>query len=351
MYTKTLIKFSFLRLGITIIILFIILNGAELFLRIQPDSKIRYDFSQYEVLQSSWLCRHLNEQMSLFRPSPTLIYEHIPNSSPNINSYGMIGREYRLKKPKGVYRILILGDSLAAYSNNVRILEQKLNGDSLLASKYTFEIWNSGVGSYDIRQYANYLRYKGIKYNPDMVIVFFCLNDFDLNDYILYKNKDGFTAYHLSARELSKTYIPNVFLLRHSYLYRLLVLRLEGYLLEKRKNQIINQQEGDGRYYLRTIKQICESKKIALTAAIFPYLKPFSEYTDLRKQAYEAMVKILEGLGVEYIDLHSFFPEEKRYSLRQNSSDYIHFNLEGDEIAADVIYGHLKKYIVRPSLY
>ena len=55
------------------------------------------------------------------------------------------------------------------------------------------------------------------------------------------------------------------------------------------------------------------------------------------------MLRVLKELNVDYLDLHLYFSETKRYELRRNKSDHIHPSLEGHEIAAQAIYEHIAK--------
>lgn len=99
------------------------------------------------------------------------------------NSNGFRDREYPRDKPAGVTRILVLGDSIVA-GNGIRSaedvfvkrLERLLNAPS---GRQRYEVLNLGVGGYQTYQEVELLRVKGLAYHPDIVLVAFCLNDFD----------------------------------------------------------------------------------------------------------------------------------------------------------------------------
>ncbi len=102
------------------------------------------------------------------------------NSSEEVNSkrYRGVKRDY--KKPAGIYRIILIGDS-CAYGLMVRnsdtyayLLEKKLNNDSF---RQRFEVLNMGVPGYSSLQGVRYLKGEVIKYHPDMVLVGFGFND------------------------------------------------------------------------------------------------------------------------------------------------------------------------------
>lgn len=91
-----------------------------------------------------------------------------------INSLGLPEREIPPAKPKGEYRILVLGDS-ATHNADVpyeerftSILEKKLNRRF---SGRTFKVINAGVTGYNVEQMAALYREVGHLYGPDYVIL------------------------------------------------------------------------------------------------------------------------------------------------------------------------------------
>ena len=73
-------------------------------------------------------------------------------------------------------------------------MEKVLNSGT---SENKYEVFNMGVGGYHTLQEAETLRVKGRKYNPDIVIVGFCLNDF-------FPNSDGGVYTSLLKRQKQK---------------------------------------------------------------------------------------------------------------------------------------------------
>ena len=321
----------------------------ELFLRL-PICSSKYtlaSFHKYNPIQET-----LNDNYNVFRPSAICGYEHIPNSAPKgkrpivtsfINSYGMVGKEYGLKKNKNTFRILILGDSITEFDWYVDGLRQRFNSGRALG--YDFELWNGGVLGYAVNQYWDYFKYRGIRYNPDMLFIGFCLNDFTCDSYIVcYKDAKGFTQYYYPSPNLQRIIPTNRLLFRHSYLYRFLTVKLETLLSQLHQNgEDSDARVKTGLYFLSKIKKLCDDKKIPLFCVIFPYLKPLSEYDRNQMDDYNSMLIVLEKLGIDYLDLHLYFPESKRYDLRNNKSDDMHPSREGHEIAASAIYSHLIK--------
>src|SRR3990167_10025348 len=103
------------------------------------------------------------------------------------NSFGFRGKEISEEKPQGVYRILLLGDSMTfgwGVENDQTfafIAEEKLNQwaqEKGLSNK--FEIINGGfTAGRSLDSYYVYIKKEAFKFNPDLIII----NHFPANDY------------------------------------------------------------------------------------------------------------------------------------------------------------------------
>ena len=125
-----------------------------------------------------------------FSRNPLIRYELVPHfesdtGGPMIdfrgkaNSLGFRDRDHSLDKPPGVYRILVLGDSItqgfrieADEDVFTSVLETKLRGEGMNA-----EVLNFGVSGYNTQQEVETLREKGLRFGPDLVVLAFCVND------------------------------------------------------------------------------------------------------------------------------------------------------------------------------
>jgi hypothetical protein len=331
-------KTLFFRIFVLLIGIAIALTLGEIFFRLNP--RLGYHFDSFRNNNDPTQKDFGNSR----RSSSIFGYEHIPNidmGTCKINSLGLIGREYSLKKTNGIYRILILGDSIAERGQSPEILESYLNNNLKLRSKYRFEIWNAGVGSYDVRRYYLYLKYRGLSYSPDMVIIFLFMNDFDLNINVYYKTKDGATAYYFPLPELSKIYNPNPFLLQHSYLYRFLVLKSDAYLSKKNagKSDVINDCSV-GKLYLTRIKQICQRNNLRLFVVVFPYLSSLKDYNNGEKFQYFSILEALNDLKIDYLSLFGLYDKllRERFPMRQRKEDAIHPTAEVHRMIAKELY-------------
>jgi lysophospholipase L1-like esterase len=123
---------------------------------------------------------------NVFVPSATLGFRYAPNQSAftadkpfRTNAAGLRGPERPWKKPAGLRRVLVLGDSVAM-GYGVReedafpaVLERELNREG----SGRIEVINAGVAAYSTGQEVTYFLDEGIRYQPDAVVVGLYWND------------------------------------------------------------------------------------------------------------------------------------------------------------------------------
>ncbi len=113
-------------------------------------------------------------------------------------------RDYEIPKPNGTVRIVFLGDSfiygLGVNDNETlpAILESDLN--SKIKNKH-FECINLGVPGYNTKLEVNRLVEKGLKYQPNIVVLTYVLNDYE-NARVV-KNLDYYVIRGLLKRNIS----------------------------------------------------------------------------------------------------------------------------------------------------
>ena len=97
------------------------------------------------------------------------------------NSLGYRDSDHLLHKSPGTYRIVVLGDSIAAglkVLDNAQIFPAVLERD-LRARGLPVEVINFGVSGYNTQQEVETLKEKGLQFGPDLVLLAYCLNDTD----------------------------------------------------------------------------------------------------------------------------------------------------------------------------
>lgn len=115
------------------------------------------------------------------------------------NRLGFRDRDHPLEKPEGFFRILVLGDSVAAGQGIPRyedtfpaLLERGLHDRGLPA-----EVLSFAVTGYNTQQEVETLKEKGLVFQPDLVLLAYCLND--------KKRSDGWILPTLLEEERGKT--------------------------------------------------------------------------------------------------------------------------------------------------
>jgi len=100
-----------------------------------------------------------------------------------VNAEGLRGPEVAREKPEGVGRVALLGDSIAfgywvaeedALAHQLETLLAEVQG-----SGPRVQVLNFGVPGYNLAQEVETLRSRALAYEPDVVILAFCLNDLE----------------------------------------------------------------------------------------------------------------------------------------------------------------------------
>lgn len=166
------------------------------------------------------------------------------------NSQGFRGtKEYSLKKPLNVYRIIVLGDSLTLgygvedEETFSAVLEKRLS------SAKPSEAINMGVSGFGTAEELIQLREVGLDYNPDLVILAYFTNDsynnivsklFKVKDGKLVRDHESFVPAIFIRDRLYK--IPGYsFLSQHSHLLNFIRKRFSSRIARKlaKKNKFI----------------------------------------------------------------------------------------------------------------
>ena len=283
--------------------------------------------------------------------NPYLRYELIPNSKTGlvvINSYGFRGREYLRVRPKNIFRIVMLGDS--------ETLAFKLPEEESLPSQLEHlmkqnlphkrcEVLNCGVEGYNTAQELEQLKIKAIKFDPNLIILNYVLNDPESAGYCL--SKDFFT--------------------RHSALVRYFTYLTRNTLIKQEKRKLgINSEVENFRYLhspkyfkqrvedpIKEMAAIAKARGSKLVVVIIPTssieVKDFKENYPYR--ALHELVKGIDSGNIIFIDLIQEYnrlgltPQTVSINYAVNES---HKNALALKVAANYIYNTLKSEKLLP---
>ncbi len=141
--------------------------------------------SHYNILRD-----YLNGREFILQPSENkeMLYKLRPNAEGyawgtqvKINSHGFRDKEYEIAKGDATYRIITIGDSITfgnfmplekTYSKQLESLFERDRENTR-----NVEVLNLGVGGYDTLNEVAFFEEVGIKFQPDVVVLGFCIND------------------------------------------------------------------------------------------------------------------------------------------------------------------------------
>jgi len=275
-----------------------------------------------------------------FRPSKIFGWEHVPGAF-DFNSLGFANTDYPIRKAPGARRVMLIGDSLAeAYGRT--LLERMAAGPP---PRPNIQLWDLGVGAYNIAQIAEMLQKRGLRYHPDLVVLFICPKQLGPHEPTFYK-RDGrlMMLPWIGTKPISLAFGP---LWRWSALYRLAVL---GDLNARlRRREPMPNREQFGLSAMGRIKNACARAGVPLVAFVFPYLMPYSRYTAREKSDYHAWLDILRRLRVRFFDLTPLMDGRQTQAMRQTPGDYIHFGAAGRDMAMGMVYRLIRRNGLLPK--
>lgn len=260
------------------------------------------------------------------------------------NAHGFRDRERTLEKPPGTLRMLALGDSTTAGVGvddaelvYPQVLERNLRERDAGAP---VEVLNMGVGGYHTAQEVRALELSGLAFDPDLVTLLFCVNDF-------YAAADGGVKERLVAARahLEEGKVPEGSLLgallQRSRLAFFVYHRIGGWVDSWGDAEFARDPRlvEDG---LRRLHELSGERGLPVLVFILPALKdPWAEYRHTADHEELRAIAARVG-GVEVIDLLPDFaalgPDPEPYRF-----DGLHLNAAGHAALAEMIERHLRE--------
>lgn len=240
------------------------------------------------------------------------------------NSRGIRNEEFETDKPENTTRVLIIGDSYAfgwgvnrsdRFSN---LLEKKLNEES----ENTYQVINSGVPGYGMEDYFLYLKHRGLKYNPDIVVVNFGPNDWlsreRWDETIKKAHKQVFDDINRSEatrKEIRKNIGYRETEIRHKMFDKMESTQLDTFAYMSKMESVSNEENFELMFY---------------SYSSFDWM-PYSDKT------YDSIHNWEQNHSSKVIWAPEKFEELPREKYTLSKAD-THYNAKGHQIMADKLY-------------
>ena len=312
---------------------FFLLSGIVL-----AEALLRY---QYHNAHRKMALRHQDQELCTMRASdPRLIYTYVPNTC-GANAKGYSDEEYTYEKAPTIYRIVIIGDSVAAGLSRTekfgKILEQRLNTHFSPHRGKAYEVIVLARSGYSTSQELIILEEEAFQYHPDLVLWSYVLND---PAHPVYHNANGelghfwyVPQYHL-VHALNKA----VFLVRE---------KIKSYTCEKEFHKFLHcayyhQIEA----HIRRIGDIARKKHIPIIFLIHPIFEKGKTYAEYSLVPVHTMLNTMAAsAGLMVWDLYEAFraynPQELTVVSNTPWHDPWHPNIKGHTIIAEYLYEKL----------
>ncbi len=300
-----------------------------------------------------------------FSKNPLLVYELIPDQG-SINSKGFRDYEYEYEKAADTVRIVVIGDSIT-YGLGVelnqtypKILERQLCRQEILNTEQkVFQVLNMGVQGYCTIQEVEWLRVKGMQFDPDFIILGYFINDESLFSYDLdwlmksldeADRKTQFRHYFPQMSFFEKLYYRSP--LGLFILSRLEALRkkewfrnFESYFRTEPDDvkdplKVYYEQENVLRSSFEKLKNILDANDLDCLTVVFPDNRDLNDYS--REEQHARVLSEAERFGFYGLDMAAYFRE--KYAELSNEElfiDFCHLTPRGHEIAARAILAKL----------
>lgn len=276
----------------------------------------------------------------------------------------MRDREYAREKPDGVYRIIVPGDSIAA-GHSLPI--EKAFPDQLealfAARDMKVEVLNLSVDGYETTQEVTALEYKGLQFDPDEVILAYCMNDIGSQsgslDYIIKARKFGVPYVDLRLLQFLIFEVNRLLGTVEPQFYAEVAvppgLESDGFVTE-RVRAITHYVESTDfpRNTWGSLTWYGDLELIARLRAALDKLKALSEVHGFKAKllllpylvdpvpahglAYDLVRRESRAAGLEVVEVLDIFEREGLDTVRFGPGDPVHPNPHGHEVIAETLF-------------
>jgi hypothetical protein len=245
-----------------------------------------------------------------------------PGLGRTTNSFGMFDREYTIEKPAHVWRIALLGDSMALgpFGNNYEsLLEKQLNESHLTPEIQRFEVLNFAIGGYRITQVMEAMSHKAARFRPDVYLAAITS--------VSVSHRWSYHIGHLLQRKID---------LKYDFLRQVVA---DAHVQPTDSMETIDRKLTP---YSPMVFQWCleqmkeEASKEGAKMVILFIPEPIPQ--DVLTAQFAQARQITDKLGVPVIDLLDTFHGVQNLLDYRLSRDDLHFNARGHELVYENLY-------------
>ena len=250
------------------------------------------------------------------------------------NNLGFRDRDHARQKEPGACRILVLGDSLTMglYIERTEDVFTSVLERTLAERGRRAEVLNFGVSGYNTRQEVATLIEKGLEYEPDVVVLAYCLNDVEeMNGGIM-------TRLRVEKKErggIERSMLPPW--LARSALYRLVYNRWLSASAEKeRKDLRMKLKQDTVEPSLRLLRETAAERGFKTVVAVFPPREDRRSPERLRR-----ITELCASNGFACLDLQPVFDGQAAVSGENLMHDGWHPSVAGHLFAGRALAEYL----------
>jgi len=284
------------------------------------------------------------------KPNSSWIYNQI---SYNINTHGWRDSDHKYEKPPHTVRIVVLGDSVTqGYGVNLEAtyakqLERQLNQNNNF--QHSYEVIIIALEGLNTEQEAHLLEIEGVKYDPDLVIIGYILND-PANGNSL--KQEQLRVERQNWLDKFKQLAAMSSLIHYTYKalkrgYWSIVVRLGKENTEEivSNDAITLFHHNPGTWNrvkdaFKKIQSLAKQKDIPVILMIFPVLHKLDRYP--WKAIHQQVTTAAHAHNFKVLDLLAYYQTYRQHELQVYNRDNIHPNTLGHRIASEALSSFLQ---------
>lgn len=270
-----------------------------------------------------------NNPLIGYEPVPGLAYDgkslHFYDYRGAANSLGYRDYEHAVSKPAGRYRIIVIGDSIAAghFIDRSEDMFSSVLETRLKIRGHDVEVLNFAVSGYSTEQEVATLVERGLAFDPDLVVVAYCLNDRERND-------GGILATLVNEAKGVKGVGAERSILHESALFRVLWYRvLKKH--QQRPSRFGAVTDDTVAASFARLGRVAKEHDFRTMVAIVPELSNLGEYGFADQHAF--VERIAAGIDMQVVDLLEPF----RACGGKLGHDRYHPNVAGHRCAGNAL--------------